>query len=643
MLRVAQRLAELGAHFELTFYGDGPYGSELKQLATAMVERGQVRFAGHRDNLELLKELDGQQVFLLTSEYEGLSIALLEAMSRGCVPVVSNLASQSLLVQNGVNGFTSPVGDIESFAKHLLNLASDPIRRSDMALAAFRTIVSGGYTTDDMVSAYLELFNRIERTAANKGFTRQRGWMSPPPLKVAGVDILPADTRRDIEYANASELWPNPPGDALSLDHTNGTVRHQSIDPLDYRVIVAIPAGQISGVDTFATHLVRGLCKRGFDARIVGSRLLDHPLGLALADDVIVDDLGMTDDDSWSDRWKTMIEYLEARAPCFYIPNYDYNFSGIAPCLSERVKVIGIGHGDDPVHFEHCLRIGRACDAVVGVSPAISEYLLIADPSLAPRFHTIPYGIPLPPSRPRRQASEASTLRIAYVGRLIQHQKRATDVIGIARLLEQRQVPSELVVFGDGPDRKWMETMGNDLIASGRLSFRGKLMNVELLRVLEGFDAFLLPSAFEGLSLGLLEAMSRGVVPVVSDIRSGVPELISDGVNGLIAPVGDHARFADHLEYLYRNPAERLRMSDQAYRTIENRGYRVDDMVDRYIDLFRGILSQPFKRRPGPMVLPRHFYGRSLGFKSYLGWVRCRSRAVIHRLLRTFDLFRVTQ
>jgi glycosyltransferase involved in cell wall biosynthesis len=469
-----------------------------------------------------------------------------------------------------------------------------------------------------MIREYRNLFELIELMGRRKHFTRPRRWMSPPPRTVAGIEILPADTRQDVTYANAGEQWPNPPGAASGPGSVTGQVLHEPLGLLDYRVIVAIPGGQISGVDTFATHLVRGLCRRGFDARIVGLRMLDDAQGLPLADDLVIDDLGMTNEFSWPKRWKTMREYLESLSPCFYIPNYDYDFSGIAPSLSARVKVVCIGHSDDPVHFEHCLRIGRASDAVVGVSAAISRFLAVADTTLVSRLHTIPYGVPLPPVRPLHHAREGAPLRIASVGRLVQHQKRATDIIAISRLLEDRRVPFELFAFGDGPLRNIMATEGRDLIASGRLAFPGKLANAEILTILEGFDAFLLPSSFEGLSVSLLEAMSRGVVPVVSDIRSGVPELIRNGVNGFIAPVGDVARFADHLEYLYRKPAERLRMSVEAHRTIEDGGYRVDDMIDRYVDLFRTVSNQPFARQPGPMALPRQFSGPFWKVKAYL-------------------------
>ena len=114
-----------------------------------------------------------------------------------------------------------------------------------------------------------------------------------------------------------------------------------------------------------------------------------------------------------------------------------------------------------------------------------------------------------------------------------------------------------------------------------------------------------MPSAFEGLSVGMLEAMSHGVVPVVSAIRSGVPDIIVPGENGLVAPVGDIAAFADRLEWLWRHPAERGRMARAAVATVDA-GYRADQMVDRYVDLFRRIVVKPIARPMGPIVPPSH-------------------------------------
>jgi glycosyltransferase involved in cell wall biosynthesis len=188
----------------------------------------------------------------------------------------------------------------------------------------------------------------------------------------------------------------------------------------------------------------------------------------------------------------------------------------------------------------------------------------------------------------------------------MRYQKRVEDVIRIANLLDERQIPFEMTVIGEGSERWQCEAMGRKLILQRRLWFPGKLANADVLELLCQNDVFLLPSAFEGLPVSLLEAMSRGLVPVVSDIRSGIPELIRNGENGLIAPVGDIERFTDHLSELYHQPERRLQMSQAAFETICAGGYRLEDMTGRYLEMFNTVITQPFARPPGSIQPPEY-------------------------------------
>ena len=95
----------------------------------------------------------------------------------------------------------------------------------------------------------------------------------------------------------------------------------------------------------------------------------------------------------------------------------------------------------------------------------------------------------------------------------------------------------------------------------------------------------------------MLEAMTRGLVPVVSAIRSGVPELIRNGESGFTVPVGDIKAFADRLEYLHHHPSERLRISAVCRSTIRNGGYLLENMIDHYLELFESIVSTPIGER----------------------------------------------
>jgi hypothetical protein len=85
-------------------------------------------------------------------------------------------------------------------------------------------------------------------------------------------------------------------------------------------------------------------------------------------------------------------------------------------------------------------------------------------------------------------------------------------------------------------------------------------------------------------------------VPVVSDIRSGVRELVRDDENGFLVPVGDVERFAERLAMLARDPERLARMSACARATVDAGPYTVDAMCDAYLALFERATVTPFAR-----------------------------------------------
>jgi glycosyltransferase involved in cell wall biosynthesis len=83
--------------------------------------------------------------------------------------------------------------------------------------------------------------------------------------------------------------------------------------------------------------------------------------------------------------------------------------------------------------------------------------------------------------------------------------------------------------------------------------------------ILAAFDIYALPSLWESLPIGLLEAMAMGL-PVVASDTGGVREAVLHGETGLLHPVGDVEALADGLERLLRDPELRLRMGDAGRR-----------------------------------------------------------------------------
>jgi N-acetyl-alpha-D-glucosaminyl L-malate synthase BshA len=113
--------------------------------------------------------------------------------------------------------------------------------------------------------------------------------------------------------------------------------------------------------------------------------------------------------------------------------------------------------------------------------------------------------------------------------------KRILDVIGVyARVAAE--VPSVLVMVGDGPDRVDAEQEARRLGVQDSVFFLGKLESVAPL--LASADLFLLPTQSESFGLSALEALATGV-PVVGARAGGLPEVVRDGETGVLCPVGD--------------------------------------------------------------------------------------------------------
>lgn len=120
-----------------------------------------------------------------------------------------------------------------------------------------------------------------------------------------------------------------------------------------------------------------------------------------------------------------------------------------------------------------------------------------------------------------------------------------------------------LVVVGDGPARGDLEGLAADVGVGDRVRFTGWSSHAAAL--LASFDAFCLPSRFEGLPLAIMEAMHAGVPVVATDVGS-VREAVLPGVTGLLVPPDDVGALAAALRTLLDDPALSERLADAAHR-----------------------------------------------------------------------------
>lgn len=151
----------------------------------------------------------------------------------------------------------------------------------------------------------------------------------------------------------------------------------------------------------------------------------------------------------------------------------------------------------------------------------------------------------------------------------------------------RKEVDAMLYMAGDGPDRGAAERLARDLGVGKYVDFLGKQDHVE--RLIPRMHSLHLPSETEAFGLAALEAMACGVPPVATR-AGGVPDLITDGVDGYMEEVGNIEAQANRLIELLTDEPRRTKMAAAARLTAETR-FCTDLIIPKYEALYREMIG----------------------------------------------------
>jgi glycosyltransferase involved in cell wall biosynthesis len=243
-------------------------------------------------------------------------------------------------------------------------------------------------------------------------------------------------------------------------------------------------------------------------------------------------------------------------------------------------------------------RLRRAlCGGALKRITAVSESArakFIADYLEDPRRVTIVYnGIAPAFPEPRNVATHAAP-RIAFVGALIR--EKGVDVAIHALATVRRTLAgATLTIVGDGPERDRLERLAAAMGVEHSVSFRG--LRDDVPAILADHDIAVVPSTWhEAFGLVLLEAMSADCAVVASNI-GGIPEIIRDGIDGVLVPPADVDALAAAIVQLWSSPAERAALVASARQRVAS-AFTLDRMIGRFWDIYRDAVSASAPSQP---------------------------------------------
>lgn len=292
--------------------------------------------------------------------------------------------------------------------------------------------------------------------------------------------------------------------------------------------------------------------------------------------------------------------FRQQRIDVVHTHNFGPLFYAAIPARMAGVRVVV--HTDHGTKLPEAQRLMWACrylsswvDTVTAVSPAVKRDLVQHVRLSAEQIIVIRNGIELalPASRKSPQILRQE-LRIAPDCRIVGVCCRLTAQKGVANLL--RAAPAILahhpqtvfLIAGDGDLRGDLEHLSKELNLGGHVIFAGFRGDVHDL--LDLFDIYVLPSLFEGIPLGLLEAMLHRKAVVATRVGSNT-DIVKDQVSGRLVSPGRVDELADAIADLLSNPIKATWMGEAAHKTVTTE-YSLDRMVDEYDALYMKLLGE---------------------------------------------------
>ncbi|HEY0605027.1 MAG TPA: glycosyltransferase [Herpetosiphonaceae bacterium] len=548
----------------LLIVGDGELRADLAEQSRALGLDRHVHLLGNRGDVPAL--LAASDYFVLPSLWEGLPMALIEAMASGLPVIATEVSGTRQVMVPRETGLLVPPGDVDSLRAALLQLATNPDQARSMGAAARRRVIAA-FSAQQQAAEHVALYRRErERTRHKRGVQAMPGQpiesVAAPPFRLTYIiGTYPSLTTTFIDREILAARRSGVDVRILSIRRSSGRLSAEQ-ERLREDVVYLLPVAWLSFI---AGHLRFAL----LHAWTYWSTLLylltrPHP--------------------SLRARLMTLLHFAEGgyaahllrRSPGDQLHAHFVDRAATVALVASRLLGVPYSvtaHANDiyvnPVLLPE--KLGAASSVITCTGYNQAHLAKLGAGHFDSKVSCIYHGLDLSHYQPGNGAQSGTPLLLS-VGQL-KEKKGLTYLIDACQLLHQRGYVFECQIVGEGPLRAQLEAQIRESGLADVVRLCGALPHVEVIDKFAQASMFVLPCVLgangdrDGIPNALLEAMAMQL-PVVSTAISGIPEVVVDGTNGLLVPPADAEALATALARLLDDAEFRHELGLQGRRTV---------------------------------------------------------------------------
>jgi len=353
----------------------------------------------------------------------------------------------------------------------------------------------------------------------------------------------------------------------------------------------------VGGLERVVINLMKHMSRRDYDASLYCLKEGGNLANELVEDGYAVHHLFKKDRVEYSLFFKIARMFKRERVDIVHCHNIGALFYGsIGSKLAGTAGTLYTAHGVYSANRLGKLRFARfmPIDRVVTVSDDAREAMLSSGRFDPDDVQTLPNGIDIDlfdvdvdKHELKDELGLPEGVPVFGIVARLSWEKEHKTLLDAMAMLNSEVASSILVVVGDGPIRGELEQHAADAGVADRVFFLGERRDVP--RLLQVFDAFVLSSRLEGLSLTLLEAAAAGL-PIVATNVGGNSEVVVDGQTGFIVEPGDPGALAGAMSKVGGDPELARSMGELGRKRVVEH-YSLDAMVKRYDKIYHELLG----------------------------------------------------